>query len=188
MTKIIAAALLTVFATGLIEAKDAPTQIINWPSTGTTVVRVTIGKFREISTVAGQHNYVIDTTAENLWSKKISRLGFNLYLFDKNKVRIGDGWITIENVPPRQSVKFQTTVHALGTPTSVELAVNSVPTELQPLAPPKRVSTTVNSVPQGAILTVDGAAAGTTPKLVQLAVGTQSGFHQGRIQYGNISS
>jgi hypothetical protein len=70
MTKIIAAALLTVFATGLIEAKDAPTQIINWPSTGTTVVRVTIGKFREISTVAGQHNYVIDTTAENLWSKK----------------------------------------------------------------------------------------------------------------------
>jgi hypothetical protein len=65
------------------------------------------------------------------------------------------------------------------------LAVNSVPTELQPLAPPKRVSTTVNSVPQGAILTVDGAAAGTTPKLVQLAVGkhslgfTKEGFNTG---------
>jgi PEGA domain len=185
MTKIIAAALFTVFATALIVAKDTPTQVINWPSTGTTVVRVTIGKFKEISTVAGQHNYVIDTTAENLWSKKISRLGFNLYLFDKNKVRIGDGWITIENVSPGQSVKFQTTVHALGTPTSVELAVNSVPTELQPLAPPKKVSITVNSVPQGAVLSVDGAAAGATPKLVQLAVGkhtlgfTKEGFNTG---------
>src|SRR5208282_2231356 len=67
-----------------------------------------------------------------------------------------------------------TTVHALGTPASVELAANSVPAELQPLAPPKKVSVTVNSVPQGAVLAVDGIAAGTTPKLVQLAVGKHS--------------
>jgi hypothetical protein len=89
-------------------------------------------------------------------------------------VRIGDGWITLENVPAGQSVKFQTTVHAVGTPVSVELAVNSVPAELQPLAPPKKVSITVNSVPQGAVLSVDGAEAGTTPKLVQLGVGKHS--------------
>jgi len=124
-------------------------------------------------------------TAENLWNKKISHLGFNLYLYDKNKIRIGDGWITLDNVTPGQSIKFQTTVHALGTPVSVELAVNSVPADLQPLAPPKKVSVTVNSVPQGAVLTVDGAEAGTTPKLVQLAVGkhslgfTKEGFNTG---------
>jgi hypothetical protein len=128
---------------------------------------------------------VIDMTAENLWNKKISHLGFNLYLYDKNKIRIGDGWITLDNVTPGQSIKFQTTVHALGTPVSVELAVNSVPADLQPLAPPKKVSVTVNSVPQGAVLTVDGAEAGTTPKLVQLAVGkhslgfTKEGFNTG---------
>jgi hypothetical protein len=172
--KIIAAALFAILATCTLAAKDAPTQVINWPQTGTPVVRITLGKFKEISSVAGQHNYLIDTTAENLWSKKISHLGFNLYLYDKNKVRIGDGWITIENVSPGQSVKFQTTVHSLGTPASVELAANSVPAELQPLAPPKKVSVTVNSVPQGAVLAVDGIAAGTTPKLVQLAVGKHS--------------
>src|SRR5258707_1270358 len=159
----IAAVLFIIWVTSSLAAKDTPTQVINWPQTGSVVVRVTLGKFKEISSVVGQHNYVIETTAENLWNKKISRLGFNLYLYDKNKVRIGDGWITIENVPPGQSVKFQTTVHAVGTPASVELAVNSVPAELQPLAPPKKISMTVNSVPQGAVLSVDGVEAGTTP-------------------------
>jgi hypothetical protein len=144
-----------------------------------------LGKFKEISSVAGQHNYVIDTTAENLWNKKISHLGFNLYLFDKNKVRIGDGWITLDSVAPEGTVKFQTTVHALGQPASVELVANSVPAELQPLAPPKKVSITVNSVPQGAMLSVDGTEAGTTPKLVQFVVGkhslgfTKEGFNTG---------
>lgn len=148
--------------------------MINWPQTGSPVIRITLGKFREISSVAGQHTYLIDTTAENLWTKKISHLGFDLYLFTKNKVRIGDGWITLDNLTPGQAVKFQTTVRALGTPASVELSANSTPSELLPLLPPKKVSITVNSVPQGATLSVDGPEAGTTPKLVQLAVGKHS--------------
>jgi hypothetical protein len=178
--------LFLLFLVTSLAAKDVPFQVLNWPQSGTAVVRITLGKFNQISSVAGQHNYLIDTTAENLWTKKISRLGFNLYLYDKNKVRIGDGWITLENVPPGQSVKFQTTVHALGTPVSVELAVNSVPIELQPLAPPKKISMTINSVPQGAEFSVDGAAAGTTPKIVQLTVGKHSlefvkeGFNTGK--------
>jgi hypothetical protein len=174
MYKIIAAALVVVAATCSLAAKDIPAQVINWPQTGSPVIRITLGKFRDISSVAGQHSYLIDTTAESLWNKKISHLGFNLYLFDKNKVRIGDGWITLDDLTPGQTVKFQTTVHALGTPASVELSTNSVPSELLPLAPPKKVSITVNSVPQGAALSVDGSEAGTTPKLVQLAVGKHS--------------
>jgi hypothetical protein len=186
MSKSVLATLFAIVATVSISAKDTPSQVINWPATGPTIVRISLGKFNQISSVAGEHNYIIDTTAENLWTKKISHMGFNLYLFDKNKVRIGDGWITLENVAPGQSVKFQTTVHSLGNPVSVELAVNSVPAELQPLAPPKKVSMTVNSVPQGAALSVDGTEAGTTPKVVQLTVGKHSlefakeGFNTGR--------
>lgn len=174
-----------VFTTSLIEAKEAPTQVINWPQTGSTVVRITLGKFREIGSVSGQHNYQIDTTVVNLWAKKISHLGFNLYVFDKNKVRVGDGWITVDNVPPGQAVKFQTTVHTVGTPVSVDLIASSVPAELQPLAPPKKVSITVNSVPQGALLSLDGTEVGVTPKLVQLTVGkhtlgfAKEGFNRG---------
>jgi hypothetical protein len=47
-----------------------------------------------------------------------------------------DGRITLDNLTPGQAAKFQATVHALGTPASVELAGNSVPAELQPLTPP----------------------------------------------------
>jgi len=175
-----------ILAVSSLAAKDTPSQVINWPPTGSPVVRITLGKFKEISSVAGQHNYVIDTTAENLWTKKISRIGFSLYLYDKNKVRIGDGWITLENVGPGQAVKFQTTVHALGTPVSVDLTANSVPAELQPLAPPRKITMTINSVPQGATLKVDGEEVGTTPKLVALSVGkhtlefSKESFNAGR--------
>jgi hypothetical protein len=189
MRKSIAAALFAVIVTCSLSAKEAPTQVINWPQTGATILRITIGKFKDISSLAGQRNYLIDATAENLWNKKITHIGFNLYLFDKNKVRIGDGWITIDNVAPGQAVKFQTTVHALGSPASVDIAANSVPAELQPLAPPKKVSITVNSVPQGATLSVDGAGAGITPKLVQLGPGkhnlgfTKEGFNSGTFPF-----
>jgi hypothetical protein len=160
--------------------------VIDWPPTGSTVVRITLGKFKEVGSAAGQRVYVTDTTAENLWGKKLSHLGFNLYVYDKNKVRIGDGWITLENVGPGQVVRFQTTLRVLSTPSSAELAVNSVPAELQPLAPARKVSMTVNSVPQGATLSVDGTEVGTTPKMVQVAVGKHSlefrkeGFNSGK--------
>ena len=186
MSKSIAAALFTILATCFLAGKDAPNQTINWPQTGAPVIRVTIGKFKEVSALAGLRNYAIDTSAENLWGKKISHIGFNLYLYDKNKARVGQGWIALDNVGPGQVVKFQTMVGASGVPVSVELVPNDLPAELRPLAPPKKVSITVNSVPQGAVLSVDGSEAGTTPKLVQLAVGkhslgfTKEGFSSGK--------
>jgi PEGA domain len=176
MAKTFVCALFVLSAVAILAAKDSTpaAQEINWPPTGTPVVRLTLGNFKEISSVVGQRSYVADTTAENLWNKKISHLGFNLYLYDKNKVRIGDGWITLDNVTPGQTIKFQTTVHALGTPVSVDLMPNSLPVELQPLAPAKKVSLTVNSVPQGATLLLDGTEVGTTPKMAQLAIGKHS--------------
>lgn len=177
--------LLAAVSATLLAAKDIP-QVITWPSTGSPVIRLSLGKFKELGSVAGERSYVSETTAENLWGKKISHIVFTLYLYDKNKVRIGDGWITLENVIPGQTVKFQTTVHAQGTPVSVELTPRTLPTELQPLAPAKKVTLTVNSVPQGAALLVDGSEAGTTPKMVQLTVGkhllefSKAGFTAGK--------
>jgi hypothetical protein len=58
-------------------------------------------------------------------------------------------------------------------------------TELQAFPPPKTISITVNSVPQGAELKVDGTLAGTTPKIVQVTPGkhvlafSKEGFNSG---------
>jgi hypothetical protein len=184
--RMLAVLILALVAAASVAGKDVPAQVIDWPPTGATIVRISLGKSKEISSISSQRNYVIETTAENLWSKKISRLGFNLYIYDKNKVRIGDGWITLENIAPGQTVKFETTVHCVGVPVSFELTPNSLPAELQPLAPPRQVTITVNSVPQGATLSVDGVPTGTTPKLVKLGVGkhslefTKEGFNPGK--------
>ena len=152
-------------------AKEAPFQIIDWPASGTKVVRFTFGKFKELSATGKQHFYSTDVMAENLWSKKISRAEFTVYVFDKNKVRIGESWIDISDVAPAGVVKFQTTITASGTIASMELVPQSLPTELQPALPPKSISITVNSVPQGADVTMDGAPVGTTPKIVQVLPG-----------------
>jgi hypothetical protein len=166
-------------------AKDPPPQTIVWPESGTTIVRFTFGKFKEIGELAGARSYITDTTAQNLWTKPISDASFSLYLYDKNNVRIGEGYITLNNVGPGQTIKFQTTIGASGAPVSVSLSVKSLPPELRPMAPARKVSLTINSVPQGAALKVDGVDAGETPKIAQLTVGkhklefSKEGFNPG---------
>ena len=184
--KLFANALVSLGIVIALSAKEPPAQVLVWPATGTPVLRFSFGKFRELSSIGSLHNYLIDTTAENVWGKKISDATFTLYLFDKNKARIGEGWITLSNVGIGQSVKFQTTVGASGTPVSLEIMPRSLPAELQPLAPPKVISITVNSVPQGALLKVDGSDAGATPKQLRMSVGkhllefNKDGFNTGK--------
>src|SRR5437016_2772178 len=159
-------------------AKDPPAQTLNWPESGTAILRFTFGKFKEIGSLAGARSYITDTTAENLWTKPIPDATFSLYLYDKNKSRIGEGYITLSTVAPGQTIKFQTTIGA-------SLAARSLPPELGPMAPAKKVSLTINSVPQGAIFKVDGVEVGATPKIVQLTVGkhkiefSKEGFNAG---------
>ncbi len=171
------AVVLLCYGVGLsVLAKEVPPQVLVWPESGTPALRFTFGKFRDVGSFRKSHTYVCDTTAENLSGKPISSAEFTLYLYDKDKVRIGDGWISLSNVRPGETIKFQTTVDTTGTPVSISLAVK----------PPTTVTITVNSVPQGAALKVDGAEAGTTPKLVQVGVGkhqlefSKEGFNNGK--------
>lgn len=152
-------------------AKEAPPLAMIWPASGQPVVRFSFGKFRETSSYGKHHDYTTDVTAENLWNKRISKAEFTLYVFDKAKVRIGEAWLAINDVGPREVVKFQTGIGASGTIASMELVPRSLPAELQAFLPPKTISITVNSVPQGAELKIDGAPAGTTPKIVQVTPG-----------------
>jgi len=165
--------LLSSFA---VVARDAPPQVLNWPETGAPVLRFTFSKFKDVGSFRKAHTYVCDTTAENLSGKTIPNANFALYLYDKDKARIGEGMISLSNVAPKEIVKFQTTVDATGTPVSVSLATGA----------PRTVSITVNSVPQGAALRMDGSELGTTPKLVQVTVGkhllefSKEGFTPGK--------
>jgi len=142
-------------------AKDQPVQVLVWPETGTPVLRITFDKFKEVGSFRKQHTYTCETTAENLSGKTVPSVDLTVYLYDKSKVRIGEGWISVSNIAPGETVKFQTTFDTSGTPVAVSLAAR----------PLKTVSITVNSIPQGAVVKLDGNEIGTTPKLAQVGVG-----------------
>jgi hypothetical protein len=181
--------LLAVVAVPTPFAKDAPAQVVMWPESGPPVLRFTFGKFKEIGSLGSERSYVTETTAENLWSKPISNAGFSLYLFDKNKTRIAEATLTISNVAPGETVKFQTTIASSGPPASLTVVARYLPKELGPVAPPRLVSITVNTVPQGALARLDGVDVGTTPKIVQVSVGkhvlefSKEGFNAGRFPF-----
>jgi hypothetical protein len=133
----------------------------------------------EVQDVGGmgkEHTYLTDTIAENVSDKTIGNANFSLYVFDKSNARIGEGYINLANVGPGQTVKFQITLSASGNPVSVAVSASA----------PRSLSITVNSVPQGAVLKVDGKEAGTTPKIIEVAIGkhmlefSKEGFNSGK--------
>ena len=170
-------------------AKDPPSQVIVWPEQGATVIRFTFGKFKEVGSLGGERTYMTDTTAQNLWTKRIPDANFTLYLFDKNKVRIGEANLSVSNVGPGETVKFQTTIASSGPPASLSIAARYLPKELGPVAPPKTISMTVNTVPQGAVAKLDGTEVGATPKVVRVTVGhhelefSKEGFNPGKFPF-----
>ena len=187
--RLLAISLFCLLVAVVLQAKDPPAQVIVWPETGKPVVRFSLGKFKSLGGSGNQHIYSIDTTVENLWGKKIPTAEFTLYLFDKNKVRIGEGFVLLTNVDVGQTVKFDTTATTSGTPVAITLAPKYLPEELQTFLPPKFVSITVNSVPQGAELKLDGKEAGSTPKIVKVNPGkhllefTKQGFNPGKYNF-----
>ena len=169
-------------------ARDQPFQVIVWPESGTPVLRFSFGKFKEVGSIGSERTFMTDTLAENLWGRVISNASFSLYLFDKNKVRIGEGMINLSSVGAGETVKFQTTIAASGAPASVSLVAKYLPAELGPVRPPRTVSITVNSVPQGAAL--EGRRQGSGHDSQDRAVGrwqTHAGVQQRRFQLGPLS-
>jgi hypothetical protein len=145
-------------------AKDAPPlQVIDWPATGAPAVRFTFSKFKPLPGMSSVHGYVMDIAAQNLSPKPIPSARFSLYLFDKDKARVGEDAIALSNVGPGETVKFETTVVASGLPVSV--SVQDI------VQAPKSISLTVNSTPQGALLKLDGTEMGTTPRMIYVGAG-----------------
>jgi hypothetical protein len=152
-------------------------QVIFWPEAGAPVVRFTFSKCKDMGALGNQHTFVTDTTAENLSSSLIREQRFTLYVFDKKQIRIGEAGISVSNVGAGQTVKFQTMIQTSGVPATLSLVAVKME--------PRTISLTVNSVPQGAMLKVDGADAGTTPKLIKVGLGkhllafSKDGFNAG---------
>lgn len=166
-------------------AKTAESVIL-WPPSN-PALRFTIRKLERTSRYAGVDSYSAEIIVQNVWGKTIRNATFVAYLYDKDKVRVGDGYIQVTDLNPGQEAKITLTASTRGTPESLELRPQSVPPELGPSM--KLVSMKVFSVPSGASLKLDGQDVGTTPRNVDLSVGHhvfefgKEGFANGRYEF-----
>jgi hypothetical protein len=151
-----------------------PIQTLNWPSDEKPILRFEVDNITRVGSVGKQNSYEIDITVQNLWNKAIPSAEFYVYMYDKNKVRIGDGWIDFTNVGPQQAVKVPLHAAVIGSPQTISVAPRTLPAELGPAAPAKLISINIYSVPSGATLKVDGKEFGTTPVAARLTVGSHT--------------
>jgi len=144
-------------------AKDAPLTL-QWPQ-DKPAIKLTFGKFQQISRLAGQNTYVCDVLVENLTDKPVSRATFTIYGNDKNNVRIGDGQLFVNDLNPQQQAKVRLQFNSVGIPATLMISAR------KDVLAPKTIPLRVISVPPGAKLRVDGQDAGVTPLMVRFAVG-----------------
>ena len=169
--------LLTFQALAKDKHKDTPLQSIDWPATGDPVLRFTFSQFKALPGMGSLHGYVMATTAQNLSARLIPSARFSVYLFDDKKVRVGEDVISVSNLGPGETVKFETTINASGLPASITLR--------EIAQTDKVISITINSTPQGAMLKVDGVESGSTPRMIRVGAGrhtltfTKEGFTAG---------
>jgi PEGA domain-containing protein len=160
--------LLALSATAI--AKDNPI-VMFWPASDKPALKLTFGRFQGIAVIAGQGTFVSDVLIENLTDKTVSRIYFNVYVKDKSNVRIGEGVLTVNDVPPSQSVKTRFQISCVGTPASLDLSARK---DMLAQPGPKTIPLKVLSNPTGANLTMDGQDMGVTPVMVRLTVGTHA--------------
>jgi hypothetical protein len=173
-SRVAAIALLLVFSS-LASAKDKNKDsefTMLWPNATTSTLKIAFGKFREVSSYGGQHEFTQDVTVENVSSKNIPFASFTVYMLDKDKVRIADTILELKDLGPAQQVRVSLQFHTTGLPASVSLVAradaNGVPTSL------KTIPIKIISVPGGASLKIDGQEVGVTPYNAKLRVGSHT--------------
>jgi hypothetical protein len=141
--------------------------VLTWPASGNgPVLRFTLGKLRQVSSVSGQNDYLGEALAENLGTKAIPSASFYLYLLDKNGKRVGEGYLEISNLAGGQKAKIPVSVHAMGSFARMELQPQHLPSD-----EPMKIKMSITSVPFGASFKLDSEASGVTPQVLSIAPG-----------------
>jgi PEGA domain len=141
--------------------------VLTWPNDGKDpVLKFTVGKMRLVNSYSGQADYVAEALVQNLSAKPMPFASFYIYLLDKNKKRIGQGYVEVSNLAAGQQAKVPVSAHAIGQIAGMELQPQSLPSD-----EPVNAKVNVTSEPSGAAIKVDGKNAGFTPQMLSLLPG-----------------
>ncbi len=152
---------------GAVAGAHAADTVLTWPSDGKdAILRFTVGKLRQVSSVSGQSDLLGEALAENLTTKTITSASFYLYLLDKNGKRVGEGYLEVTNLGAGQRAKIPVSVHTMGSYASMELQPQHLPSD-----EPLKVKMRITSVPSGATIKLDSQESGITPQMLPIAPG-----------------
>lgn len=140
-----------------------------WPDQSSPTLKLTFEAFTQLAMYNGQMSLGSHVLVENVSGKRIPQASFTVYLLDKDKVRVGNGMLSLTDLDPGQQAKLSFQVMSVGTPSTLSLVARTdsagMPVSL------KTVPLKVISVPPGASLKVDGQDVGITPVTVRLPIG-----------------
>jgi hypothetical protein len=143
--------------------------VMVWPSQDDAILKLTFSRFQNLATYAGKMTLVSTVVVQNLSAKPIPKASFSVALLDKDRVRIGNGILVIDDLNAGESAKVQFQCESVGAPVVLSISARNnggVPSSL------KTIPMTVISVPAGASLRVDDKDAGLTPANISISVGT----------------
>jgi len=143
--------------------------VMFWPNQDNAILKLTFSRFQNMGTYGGQMTLVSNVVVQNLSTKLIPRASFSVALLDKDRVRVGNGNLVIDDLNPGESAKVQFQCESAGAPAVLSISARNnggVPVSL------KTIPMTVVSVPAGASLKVDDKDEGLTPAKINVGVGT----------------
>jgi len=149
-------------------SSNDPGIVMFWPSQDNAALKLTFARFQNMGSYAGQMSLVSNVTVQNLSSKLIPKASFSVSLLDKDKIRVGNGILVIDDLNPGESAKVLFQCTSVGAPAQLAVSARNnggVPASL------KTIPVTVISVPAGASLKVDGKDEGITPTKINVATG-----------------
>ena len=143
--------------------------VMFWPNQDNAILKLTFSRFQNMGTYGGQMTLVSNVVVQNLSTKLIPRASFSVALLDKDRVRVGNGNLVIDDLSAGESAKVQFQCESAGAPAVLSISARNnggVPVSL------KTIPMTVISVPAGASLKVDDKDEGLTPAKINVGVGT----------------
>ncbi len=157
------------------KGKDAPQDqgdtglVMFWPKQDNAILKLTFSRFQNMGTYGGQMTLVSSVLVQNLSAKLIPKASFSVALLDKDRVRVGNGNLVVDELGPGESAKVQFQCESAGVPSVLSISAHNnggVPVSL------KTIPMNVISVPAGASLKVDDKDEGLTPAKINVGIGT----------------
>jgi hypothetical protein len=143
--------------------------VMFWPNQDNAVLKLTFSRFQNMATYGGQMTLLSNVVVQNLSTKLIPKASLSVALLDKDRVRIGSGTLTVDDLEVGESAKVQFQCQSVGAPAIVSISARNnggVPASL------KTIPMTVISVPAGASLMLDDKDEGVTPAKINVTAGT----------------